>query len=376
MGLLRFILAASVMIHHGGRLGELKLFAADVAVYMFFIISGFYMALTLESHYLGRPGGINRFYANRALRLFPGYWVCVLGAVLLFHLNAPLFAQAYLKAAPALGSGPDFLFALSMDAANLVIVGSDLLRSFVPGNVFHSRYQLIPPAWSLAVELGFYALAPFIVVSTRRPIVLWTLLALCFLLSWGVGALLPSEDRWRWFDILPGSMAFFVMGVAAYRLTRSAVKEARLATTGRYVFAALTATLVVMLIFAGRIPPFYPADAGDFRIAVDARSVAFMPFYVTVAALVPFLFYATEKSGMDRFLGDLSYPLYVVHWPVLYFVLPVINQWAQKFGHVVPQGAQGLVCIAFAVALYILVDRTLLVLRARVRRPASPAPGS
>jgi len=39
------------------------------------------------------------------------------------------------------------------------------------------------------------------------------------------------------------------------------------------------------------------------------------PLYLVVALSFPFLFLVNQKARWDR-LGDLSYPIYLIHWPV------------------------------------------------------------
>ena len=43
-------------------------------------------------------------------------------------------------------------------------------------------------------------------------------------------------------------------------------------------------------------------------------------FYLMFAASIPFIFSISMRSRIDRFLGDLSYPIYVAHWFVISFV--------------------------------------------------------
>jgi peptidoglycan/LPS O-acetylase OafA/YrhL len=78
MGLIRFFLAISVVIAHNGiRVPGIE---GLLAVYAFFVISGFYMALVLNEKYLDNILG---FYGARFLRLWPSY-IVVLVIVLLF----------------------------------------------------------------------------------------------------------------------------------------------------------------------------------------------------------------------------------------------------------------------------------------------------
>src|SRR4051812_39092661 len=57
---------------HSGPVFGLTVLHGDVVVQSFFIVSGFYMGLVLDTTYAGSTA---RFYANRLLRLGPTYLV-------------------------------------------------------------------------------------------------------------------------------------------------------------------------------------------------------------------------------------------------------------------------------------------------------------
>src|SRR5262245_24765333 len=68
MGLIRLVLALSVVVWHMPG-ATWKLLNAAVAVLCFFIISGFYMALVLNTKY----DNAKDFYVARVVRLYPAY---------------------------------------------------------------------------------------------------------------------------------------------------------------------------------------------------------------------------------------------------------------------------------------------------------------
>ena len=72
MGLMRFLLAMAVVIAHTGAITvNFALIPANLAVEVFFAISGFYMSLIVTGKYRDRT----TFYINRFLRLYPVYLI-------------------------------------------------------------------------------------------------------------------------------------------------------------------------------------------------------------------------------------------------------------------------------------------------------------
>ena len=72
MGILRTLLALSVVLDHLGGGATNQLVGGRLAVQLFYVISGFLISyvLTGTDRYQGATG---HFYANRLLRLFPVY---------------------------------------------------------------------------------------------------------------------------------------------------------------------------------------------------------------------------------------------------------------------------------------------------------------
>ena len=78
MGLLRFLLAMGVVLHHIPN--GVSLMNGGIAVEVFFMISGFYMAIILENKYASKT---LLFYSNRLLRLAPAYFLMLAAQVAL-----------------------------------------------------------------------------------------------------------------------------------------------------------------------------------------------------------------------------------------------------------------------------------------------------
>ncbi len=151
----------------------------DLAVEAFFVLSGFYMALVLDVRYTNKW----TFWANRALRIFPGY-------LLIAGLSALWLWRKYPQHFDGLGW---------FDAAtNVLIIGQDV-------STLNGARMLLPQGWTLALEMYFYALAPWIVRQKTGALAAAMVLAL-------VGRVYFDTNR-----LFPFELAFFLGGILLYR---------------------------------------------------------------------------------------------------------------------------------------------------------------
>lgn len=293
MGILRVYLALSVVVFHFSFGPESRLGAAfappDVAVWCFFILSGFYISLGLNERYAG-PGGNRAFYLGRVARLWPTY------ALSLLLLTAAADGRNFVATLRQL----PFFDAAAAVVANAVIAGLDVFLhvAFIDGHIAFAEYGLDRrhngaglilnfPAWTLAIEVTFYLLAPFVVRNR------WRVLAfLAMGLAWSLYFAYVRPDlqtRFRSDIYFPGTMAYFGLGMVAYGLYR---------TRGATAIAAHA-------LAAAALASAYWAGLGTWPLA-----------YGALALLCGTLFELTRGGAVDRFLGDLSYPIYILHYPI------------------------------------------------------------
>jgi peptidoglycan/LPS O-acetylase OafA/YrhL len=306
MGVIRIILALSVVVWHApGQ--HLKLLNAAVAVLLFFIISGFYMALVVNEIYASSgERWIRRFYTARFLRLYPAYGaMCLVMIAWYWWTRNP---NAFTSRLP-LPAGEQALIA----AINISVIGQDLyelmnhiqptsVRSLFGASFFNPGFMLVGQAWSLSSELFFYALVPLVV---RRPVrllvLLFASLAVRAALIGGLG--LESGIWGYWF--IPATMCMFTLGSLSYSLYRE-IKQWRWAVPIGWCL------LLAMVAWLGWLTVLYqivlPVDATD-----NIDRPRFWIAYLAFAAAVPFVFTATKSLAIDRAIGDLSYPLYLAH---------------------------------------------------------------
>ena len=175
MGILRLFLAMSVVAGHAKTtVFGFNGIGAYYAVNFFFIISGFYMAMVLNEKYKD----INPiyFYKSRALRLFPVYYIGVFIAIVVSFTSINVFFNHL-----SIGAKLYFIF------QNIFILGQDLsyllcIKATSFSCAAGDSMSINPPAWSLAVELGFYLIAPYILKSEKKTFA-FVVLGCIYLLS-------------------------------------------------------------------------------------------------------------------------------------------------------------------------------------------------
>ena len=313
MGLVRFLLAVAVVFHHSTTPAGLPLVDGHQAVRLFYIISGFYMALILDRKYPATREGNWLFYSNRALRIFPIYWL-VLVAAGLFYAAAwawlgrvperfgwylPLMESGHAEFLTGLGVSQLALFGL--DWFNLFdFQGSTLAwGGTVPEGRSAGFLCLVPQAWTLGVELSFYLFAPWMV--RWRTGVMTLLCATGFAVRLGFWMWRPVETgslNYFWF---PLQLPFFFLGILSYRwmLASGSFWKKR--------GVAWAARVVVLGVLAG-----YGLMPAGWDQAISCG---------VLALLIPGLL---EGQGRwQKWLGELSYPIYVVHILVKWILLAV-----------------------------------------------------
>jgi len=343
MGVLRLFLAFSVLVNHLGlhfterstlSREHLHTVTGGHAVFAFFIISGFYMSLIINEKYAALPDGTRRFYLNRILRIYPSYYVALLATVIFgFFSGHPTVYAGYFF--HPIGRW------IAAIVTNTVIFGSEILPSIDASN---GNLDVVGPVWTLSVELYFYCLAPFI-VRRSSPIVLGMMLvALVFRLTLAWANVPISPFRYYYF---PSNIVFFLIGCVSYKIYAVLKSHPGMRTGG--IVAALC-----LLAYLKFFPVWYD---------IDGRRT--WGFFSLIALSVPFLFALTKSSAIDRALGNLSYPVYVIHsFVCMVLVWMGIGKWTD------PGIATVAVTLVVSVLLHRYLEKPIENMRALVSRGA------
>ena len=320
MGFLRFILALAVVLNHVGGFFRYQITGGVVAVQLFFVISGFYMAMVLSEKY--HPVADKKeFWVNRGMRIYVTYFsalvlVLILEGLAYWVAQRGLFRQwetygDYLTDTQKILMGLSVLTILGQDAWLYLRMGiSDVLLNIQGPPDTRLVYMLpMPQAWSVALELVFYALAPFLIRLSTRKLVAVAVAA--FVIRFIAGIMGYSVDPWT-YRFFPFELTLFLMGMISYRLS-GFLKG--IVTTPR-----LLGALLIALCFAAQPLVVWARSHG-----VDDIIPRFFIYIVAVFTL-PALFFVTKKNKLDNFLAEFSYPIYLVHFSVIHLVDAVLQK--------------------------------------------------
>jgi len=317
MGLIRALLAIAVVVYHSYYFFGQKMTGGTAAVQAFYIISGFYMALILNEKYKGQKGSWKLFITNRFLRLYPVYWVVLILAIAVSFIGYGVWGQPfYLYGWMAQPDNIHWTVIVFAIFANLFMFGSDWMFftgvSRETGHLVWTKVGLdykpmtsnmlfVPQIWTLGIEVCFYLVAPFLV---RRR---WWLQLLILLLSLFYRYYVYTEKFWAWdpwsYRFFPFEIALFMAGSLAYQV----YTVIRTKDISRWLMYAAWLVIPVLIFY-------YPYATWIHEW--DRRWL----FYICVFLCIPFVFQLTKNMKWDRWIGELSFPIYIGHHLVMMII--------------------------------------------------------
>lgn len=321
LGTLRLLLALFVAVSHAGvRWGQLN--PGVIAVVGFYAISGYVMTALIRRHYAS-SGRVPAFYADRALRLLPAYFVAALAALAWFAWHGP--EPHFLVRSPTVA-----------DLLNNLLV--------VPLNYYmwngSDKFSLVPPAWSLGAEIQFYLLFPLLILVGLRKVAFVASL-LVFLCAFA--GLIHTE--WFGYRLLPGVLFVFLLGSVLHDCHQNGRAGRRRAQA----IVAATVLGVVALAVAGH-------GGGTLHLPYNLETL------VGLCAAIPLLHLLAPRppSSWDERAGELSYGLFLLHFLVFWI-------WPGADGGALALALRVAVALALALALHRFVEAPVLAWRRRLR---------
>ncbi len=297
-----------------------------LGVDLFFVLSAYLLG---PRFFTEAPPSKRRFWLERFLRIGPAYYAAAAVAVVV----------ALVRDAP--GFNP------WLAATNLVFLQNLRPETWATLNVVF---------WTLAVEVHFYLILPWMARRFRGPrwpawLVAFLAMSLAFRFATfghGDGRPFGDGDPWLFFGAatLPGFIGHFALGLAAARAQE--VRKPGLWAGFGLVLVALLAFSIVPDRWATLLPP-----SGTEHVLLRPLAAAGFAMVVLGCTSPGRLRRVLELRPLLR-LGDVSFCVYLLHFPVLVVLFDALNGTVHPWRFAALGFAASLLA---GTLLYILVER-------------------
>jgi peptidoglycan/LPS O-acetylase OafA/YrhL len=320
--------------------------ALPLGVTALFIISGFVVYLPTVARG-GEFGRIGHYFMRRAARILPAYWV-VLGvaALLLLATSEPMPTQGAVVSHVLLLQTPVQL----------------LTQAFGIG------FGIVRPVWTLSLEAGCYLVLPLLAGWWLRRPFIGVAVSAAMVVAWGALAANAGPVAAAFgFNLDPGVAAridgFYVAAFPAFafafacgmtgaivyvRLRASGVGAAMRARAGWLAMAAGIAVLFFAYLLGHRSISYLSIDAGGLSVPIMLGATVSMTVLFVALSIAPRRLQLPFSNGPIRWLGDVSYGIYLIHFAVLWLVFEELKLFAND-------GSLGAALMAFALAIPVSV---------------------
>ena len=288
LGLLRLSMAMMVFFAHSEALiyaFQDVAYFGELGVALFFFVSGYIIFYSYYTFYHESPV---RFAINRGLRIYPTLWFC--------------FAVAFMLAANI----PE----LANMKSNVTIDGFHAKQALLAftilfGNLDSYTWAPLSPGWSLHVEMKFYVISTVLFFMCRY---VRTSAVLYFAAVMSIGSYVMTEllGGWNRFYGELQFIPFFALGVSFFfnRLTNSIPSFAMF-------FLSLIGSCYFILTHKGWLHEEFSLDC--------TKVVTLLMFLLYIGAVFFKRTYSMSDRSrrFDKAAGDMTYPLYLIHFPIM-----------------------------------------------------------
>ena len=326
MGYYRFLLATFVALSHTNLYMPINLGVSSVIV--FYFISGYLISISYENFKIKTNYSKTNFYIDRILRLFPSY-------ILVFFITLIFFLIFDLDNATNLMIDNERFFNLQIFKEMLMIPNS---FAFLTTS---SSSNIIPPGWSLGVEMQFYFLLPFLVLlKIKKRMVLLILLVFLHLL-----ALLNSNYLFDYITFCDALLNEGKCWIVLNELYRFEILNSHISDI--FGYRSILFTLAVFLFgnicyecfikgnkykyFIYLIVFIYVFSFFIFLVGDLLNNKHTIEVLIAAIVLIPLSFNLLEKirkrktiSWLDSFFGKLAYPVFLSHFLAIWTIEIII----------------------------------------------------
>jgi peptidoglycan/LPS O-acetylase OafA/YrhL len=307
---LRAVAVLSVLAYH---VGFSWVPGGYVGVDIFFVISGYLISAILQKEISANRFSVAGFYARRICRIVPAFVVMALvTSVLAYHYMFPSDLESYARS----------LVASALSVANFYFWSR--AGYFDPS----SSTQPLIHTWSLAVEEQFYIFLPLYLILAHRKFPAFQQLGICLLLcaSLGLSCFLVFGHA---------SATFYLIPTRAWELLVGTILSfpglsAPIRRQWRELLSLIGMGFIMLAVFGFSTRTPFPGATALVPCVGAALIMA-------AGKAGPTIVGALLSLGVFRFIGLISYSLYLWHWPIIVFqhqyAFLVPNQTFIQSGH-------------------------------------------
>ena len=342
MGIIRLLLASIILSKHSQNILGNYLINPVFAVEIFFFISGFIIQKILSDKSF--EFNLKKFYMARIKKIFPAYYFSFVCTVFIFIFSTLINGNLH-KIFNEIHRAESYFDGINLVAVNFFILisnlfiflqdiamvleakGGDIGVEFENSNsdINFINLLIVPLAWSLATELYFYILAPFLLRVSNRVIIITALFFLIikiygyyvtencniFALS---SCLFKDEYSYISFRLFPFVLFNFLMGAISYRF----------------------------LLKLGNLVGKYTIYIGTFGIAFSllCSNIFYSSIILSILILIIFFIFTPaiwlvfKNYKYDKFFSNISYPIYIFSFISIYsssFIIKLTNYVSNEF---------------------------------------------
>jgi exopolysaccharide production protein ExoZ len=306
----------------------------------FFVLAGFFI-YTVHASDIGRPSRLGAFAYQRAIHIYPMYWLVV-----------GLLAAAML-AVPSLGAEKG----LTPGKAAL-----DFLMIPRDGAL------VLPPAWALQREMVFYLAFALLLLVSR--------LGMAVFVVWQAAILFNTASPFAESAVAEVALDITNIGFALGMI------GAHMVMKGRIPAPRLLALLGLAGFAAGMIAEWYYVDTVPMRAPVFGETIEKTYYNVCAAVTIPALAAWERRSAwrFPRFLnvfGGSAYMLFLINQPVDSVVVKLLASPAVKpmLTAEIAYSINMAITVILAVALHLIVEKPVLSRLGAAKASRSPSSG-
>lgn len=306
LGWFRFVLALLVVVQHWQAATPpapwqqvLESYeVGSVAVLCFFVVSGFIILEAVHRYYQSKPF---KFIANRLLRLYPIYIVALALQALAIYLTPQI---------------PTQLTGLTSADLSLGVLIANLLAPLPGGGAIIAAFNapvLLTIVWALRVEFIFYFTLFIVVLCFGRKAKFSALVLRGSAFILVLSIIFSDQIRNTSLQYIP----YFVLGMSFFYIARLNDKN--------LMPIAIATAISAFLFSVFQILTQDPFHIIGFERDTVVQTIIFAAGLLCFLVSIRFSHHVSEQralwlSTVDRQLGDLSYPVYLVHLQVIFIL--------------------------------------------------------